>query len=165
MMFGIFGRAKRPPLTEFCMKLSTPERMLATANSMYEPASSKQVKHATVLSLVIMSAAGNLVENLRWDQTKMWRGSQQYLRDTNLDVIAAEALIWVYFLMRKFYDNEIEKEYQRRRAGHTRTSPWLHVDEHAFHLARLLVLEIIHGQTGFDFSKQRSNASAVMTQR
>ena len=99
-MFSIFGRTKQYPLTELCTKLSTPANLLNSANTMCADVSSGTDKRAIVLALVIMAAAGNFVRDLRWDQKKgLWEGSRRYLRNTNLDVTTAEAIVWTYVLM------------------------------------------------------------------
>jgi hypothetical protein len=103
MIFGIFN-AKPPPLTAFCTKLSVPANLFRLADGMTTGTSSNIHNRAVVLSLVMMAAAGNFVEGLRWDRQKgMWEGSRRYLRDTNSDVIAAEAIVWIQFLMGKLW--------------------------------------------------------------
>jgi hypothetical protein len=98
MIFGMFGNPKPPPLSAFCTKLSAPANLLKLADSMTTGTSSNIDKRGIVLSLVIMAAAGHFVRDLRWDRQKgMWEGSRRYLRHTNLDVITAEALVWVGF--------------------------------------------------------------------
>ena len=94
------------------MTLSAPANLLKSANAMCIGNSSGIDKRAIVLALVIMAAAGDFVGGLRWDRAVMWKGSRHYLRNTNLDVIAAEAIVWMHFLMRQFWEKNVEKEYQ-----------------------------------------------------
>ena len=139
-MIGIFGRAKQHPLTEFCTKLSAPENLLKGTNAMCAGDSSGIDKRAIVLTCVIMAAAGSFIGNLRWDRKKgMWEGSQRYLRNTNLDVITAEAIVWIYFLMRKFCENDTRR-YPPPGQG-------------TFPTARQIALSMIEHETGFDFNE------------
>ncbi len=141
MTFDYTGRAKLPPLTAFCTRLSEPANLLGLADSMIASRSSNVDNRAVVLSLVIMAGAGNFVGGLRWDpqETGMWDGSRHYLRNTNLDVIAAEAIIWIYFLMGRFYQAE-ESSQMSGRIGYGTTFT-----------AAQLTLKMIEKQTGFDF--------------
>jgi hypothetical protein len=142
MIFGIFGNAKPPPLTAFCTKLSAPANLLKLADGMTTGTSSSIDKRAVVLSLVIMAAAGHFVGGLRWDRQKgMWDGSRRYLRDTNLDVITAEAIIWIHILMGKFWTAQQKKDHEMfERVGYVTLST-----------AARLALDMIEKQTGFDF--------------
>jgi hypothetical protein len=98
MIFDMFAKAKQPPLTAFCTKLSAPENLIRVAGIEATKASSRTDKRAVVLSLTIMAAAGFFVERFRWDRG-VWKSSRRYLRDTNLDVITAEAIVWVHSLL------------------------------------------------------------------
>jgi hypothetical protein len=84
------------------------------------------------LSLILAAAAGDFVKNLRWE------GSRRYLKSTNLDVITAEAIIWMYFLMVRFYLAD-----QKRAL----------IDDFAFPQALSDALFVIQDKTGFDFEK------------
>jgi hypothetical protein len=142
MIFGIFSKAKLPPLTAYCTKLSVPANLFNIAESITTDPSPGIDKRARVLSLVIMAAAGHFVGRLRWGALKgKWEGSRRYLRDTNLDVITAEAIIWVHFLMaglRRADQKEDHDLYER-------------VGEVTFSTASQLALAMIKKQTGFDF--------------
>jgi hypothetical protein len=155
-MFGIFGQEKRPPLTEYCVTLSAPANLLKSANAMCIGDSSGIDKRAIVLALVIMAAAGDFVGGLRWDRAVMWKGSRHYLRNTNLDVIAAEAIVWMHFLMRQFWEKNVEKEYQSFMQTGRIESQWLLIGEQVFPTAHEIALSMIQGQTGFDFNKTGS---------
>ena len=154
MMFSIFGRAKRPPLTKFCTWLSAPATLLSTANAMYVGSSSGIDKRAIILSLVIVAAAGQFVGGLRWDQNKrMWEGSRRYLQNTNLDVITAEAIVWMYFLMRRLFETERDKEAELIRAGRLRSPAVLNIPQHTFPTASQIVLNEIEKWSGVDFKE------------
>jgi hypothetical protein len=143
MIFGILGNAKPPPLTAFCTKLSAPANLQKLADGMSAGTSSSSTdKRAVVLSLVIMAAAGHFVGGLQWDrQEGMWQGSQRYLRDTNLDVITAEAIVWIHFLMGRFWKADGENDPEMfARVGYVTLSTALR-----------LTLGMIEKQTGFDF--------------
>jgi hypothetical protein len=87
-----------------------------------------------------MAAAGHFVRDLRWEKG-MWEGSRRYLRDTNLDVITAEAIIWMHFLMGRFWEADQEKDHEMfERVGYGTTFTALQ-----------LALDMIKEQTGFDF--------------
>jgi hypothetical protein len=45
-----------------------------------------------------MGAAGHFVNSLETDD-KEWKKLRHYLRDTNLDVIAAAAMVWIAFVI------------------------------------------------------------------
>jgi hypothetical protein len=138
MIFGIFGNSKPPPLTA----LSTPENLLEMVDRMTAGPPSKIDKRAIGLSLVILGAAGHFISGLRWDKQKgMWEASQRYLRQTNLDVITAEATVWIHFLMGRLWQADQKKEHEMfERIGYTSTGE-----------AFQLVLQMIKEQTGFDF--------------
>src|SRR5262249_15135539 len=94
------------------------------------------------LSLVIIAAAGHFVGGLRWDRQKgIWEGSRRYLRDTNLDVITAEAIVWIHFLMGRFWRADQKEDHEMfERAGYA-----------TLFTASRLFLDMIEEQTGFDF--------------
>jgi hypothetical protein len=143
MIFGIFGNTKPPPpLTAFCTKLSAPANLQKLADSMTTGTSSSIDKRAIVLSLVIMAAAGHFVGGLRWDRQKgMCQGSKQYLRHTNLDVITAEAIVWIHFLMGQFWKADQKKDHDMfERVGYVTTFT-----------ASRLALDMIETHTGCDF--------------
>jgi hypothetical protein len=141
----IFGNTKPPPLTAFCTKLSVPANLLKLADSMTTGPSSID-KRAVVLCLVIMAAAGHFIGGLQWDRQKgMSEGSRRYLRDTNLDVITAEAIVWIHFLMGRFWKADGEKDPKMfEQVGYV-----------TLYTALQLALDMIEKQTGFDF-KARS---------
>src|SRR5262249_52481568 len=89
----------------------------------------------------IMAAAGHFVEKLRWDRNRMWEGSRRYLRDTNLDVITAEAIAWIHFLMMRFWRAEQKKDHEMfERIGYGTSFT-----------TSQLALSMIEKQTGYDF--------------
>jgi hypothetical protein len=132
MIFGIFGRTKHHPLTDYCTKLSAPANLLKTASVRIADVLPGISKQHIVLSLILAAAAGDFVKNLRWE------GSRRYLKSTNLDVITAEAIIWMYFLMVRFYLAD-----QKRAL----------IDDFAFPQALSDALFVIQDKTGFDFEK------------
>jgi hypothetical protein len=154
-IFGIFNKTKRrregvgrelaPPLTELCTRLSAPANLLSLADSMTIDLSSSVDKRPIVLSLVVMAAAGHFVGRLRWDPQKgLWEGSERYLRDANLDVITAEAIVWIQFLMGRFWTADLTKH----RENFERVGPG------TFSTASKLALAVIKDETGFDFEAQ-----------
>ena len=133
MIFGIFGRAKHHPLADYCMKLDAPAYLLKTASVRIANVLPGISTQHIVLSLILAAAAGDFVKNLRWE------GSRRYLQNTNLDVITAEAIIWLYFLMVKFYLADQERAL---------------IDDFAFRFALSDVLFTIKDKTGLDFEKK-----------
>jgi hypothetical protein len=142
MFFGFFGKAKLPPLTTSCLKLSAHEALQEFADNMTMRSSSVINRRAVVLCSVIMSAAGHFVGGLRWGREGGWEESQRYLRDTNLDVITAEAMVWIQFLMGKHGIADQKKDHETfiERVGSS-----------TFTQAARLVFDVIEKQTGFDF--------------
>jgi hypothetical protein len=141
MIFGIFGSVKPPPLTAFCKKVSDPTRLLRVVNNMVVDHSLGVNKRALLLSFIVMGAAGHLVEGL--DRGLNRDSSQRVLRDTNLDVITAEAIIWIHFLMIRFWKTDQKK------------SPEMfeRVDDSTFIETLKFVLQTIAEATGFDFKE------------
>jgi hypothetical protein len=152
MILGIFGTGKQPPLTAACAKLSAPENLLAVADRMSAGRSSSADKRAVVLSLVIMGAAGHFVVGLRWDRQKaVWEGSRRYLRETNLDVITAEAVAWMHFLMGQFWRaDQKDDPAMFERIGFVTVSE-----------AMRLALYMIKEHTGFDFKARALESRRV----
>lgn len=144
MIFGNFHKAQ-PPSTVYCKKLSEPANLLQFADLMTTGASAGVDKRAVVLSLVIMAAAGHFVGRLRWDpQRGMWDGSRRYLRDTNLDVIAAESMIWMHFLMGEFWRGDRKKDRETyERVGYG-----------TFSSGAQLALDMIEKLTGVNFKNR-----------
>jgi hypothetical protein len=121
MIFGIFGNPKLPPLTTTCIKLSAPEKMAA---SVFKFAERERDLRTTMdprplfLCAIIMAAAGYYVGRLRWERAAGWEGSRRFLQNTNIDVITAEAIIWITFLMGRFIRNEEDTD--QEELGHAR---------------------------------------------
>jgi hypothetical protein len=96
---------------------------------------------AIVLFILIMAAAGNFIADLRWNKQPTWEGSRQYLRETNLDVLTAEAIVWVTFLMGQLWMADQEEDHEMfERVGYVTVST-----------AGRLGLDLIEKETGFDF--------------
>jgi len=149
-MFG-FGKAIACPLTRYCTGLD--ENLLSAANSVMSDRSSEVDKRASILALLIMAASGHLVSrSLRWDDGDLWEGSRRYLRETNLDVITAEASVWIAFLMAQFRKNEKDKRIFER-IGHLTTST-----------AALITLKMIASRTGFDFTYRAQESRKLYLQ-
>jgi hypothetical protein len=138
MTFGMFAKAKQPPLAEFCTELSVPENLIRVAK-----ASARTDKRAVALSLTIMAAAGFFLERFHWDRGA-WKSSRRYLRDTNLDVITAEAIVWVHSLLGKLWLNDVLKDHEMIE----RIGPL------TFFAASKIVLHTVEAKTGFDFEKE-----------
>jgi hypothetical protein len=91
-----------------------------------------------------MAAAGHFVENLQSNKEQMYKELRQFLSDTNLDVITAEAIIWITFLMYQFWQADKKKDHEiYERIGNL-----------TFSTANRLALGMIESQTGFDFTER-----------
>ena len=143
MIFGMFAKAKQPPLTAFCTKLSVRKNLIRVAGIEATKASKPTDKRAVVLSLTIMAAAGFFVERFRWDRA-VWKSSRRYLRGTNLDVITAEAIVWVHSLLGKLWLDDALKDHEMIE----RIGPL------TFFAASKLALRMVEAKTGFDFEKE-----------
>lgn len=142
MIFGIFGKAKRlPPLTEACIKLADFENLASFVDTQTIENSTSIDNRAIGLFAVIMGAAGHFVDDLRNPQDKVWKEVWHHLRDTNLDVITAETLVWITFLMRRLRLAEKNKDDEMFERIGSVTVP----------IATKLLLDMIQEQTGFDF--------------
>jgi hypothetical protein len=142
------------------MRLSAGENLVKSANAMHADNSSLAIdRRATPLALVTMAAAGDFVTNFRWEKA-MWEDSHRFLRHTNLDVITAEAVVWIFFLMRKFCENDLKKQSDMIRTGrYDDSDTLLNIGQSTFPTARQIVLSMIEQQTGFNFNE------TVMTRR
>jgi len=148
MIFGIFHKAKPPPLTAFCTNLSDRTVLLKLADSMTAGGSSVIDNRAIVLSLVVMAAAGSFVKNLRSGRTEITKALRRYLRDTNLDVITAEAIIWIHFLMGNLWTRDQGNDHEMyKRIGRV-----------TFFTAGQVLLFTIKEQTGFDFQAKATES-------
>jgi len=141
MIFGVFRSAKpsKSSLTEFCKLLSDPTALLNTANSLIADRSNTLDKRVEVLNLIVMGGAGNLVKDL--DSGIGGDSSLRVLGDTNLDVITAEALVWVHFLIMGLWKNDPERN----------SEIFKRVNDSTFLVALKIALDAIESETGFDF--------------
>ena len=142
MIFGMFAK-EQSPLAAFCTELSVPENLIRVAGIETTKASSGIDKRAVVLSLTIMAAAGFFVERFRWDRG-VWKSSRRYLRGTNLDVITAEAIVWLHSLLGKLWLNDVLKDHEMIE----RIGPL------TFFAASKIALHMVEAKTGFDFEKE-----------
>ena len=46
-------------------------------------------------SYLMMMGAAELIRDLKWDQADAWDSSQEFFRNTNIDVVTAEGLTWI----------------------------------------------------------------------
>jgi hypothetical protein len=146
-MFGIFDRRpKQPPLTEYCTWLSEPANFLKAANAMAADPSTDDHIRAKLLSLVIMGAAGKF--DLRGQE--MSEGLRHYFRDTDLDVITAEAIVWIFVLMMRLCRADQKKDRETINHGY----PLERIGYGTFPMALRLVMGMIEAKTGFDFREE-----------
>ena len=142
MLFGLFGGAKPTPLTAFCKKMSDLNDLLRVANNLAVNRDAEFAglnKRAVLLNFMVMGAAGDLVTHL--DRGLDGNSSQRVLGNTNLDVITAEAAVWIHFLMISFWKADQKKSLE------------LKVDDSTFIEALQFCLQTIGEQTGFDFKE------------
>jgi hypothetical protein len=141
-MFGSFKRKPPlPPLTEACIKLADFENLMNFADIQTRNNLTSIDNRAIALFLIIMGAAGHFVSGLKNPQDNLWKEVWRYLRETNLDVITAETMVWVMFLMAQLWraEQKRDRETFKRISYGTYTS------------ATRLALDMIEAQTGFDF--------------
>jgi hypothetical protein len=102
----------KTPLTAFCLKISTPEALFKFVEGMTrEP--TKTDARAWVMTLVFMSAAGHLVKGLADPEDSEIAGDiEHYLCDTNLDVITAEAMVWISFLIGQLWRADQKNDHE-----------------------------------------------------
>ena len=143
MIFRIFNKAKPlPPLTEACIKLADFENLLEFADLQTSNNSTRIDNRAIALFVIIMGAAGHFVNGLMNPEDKVWKEVWHYLRDTNLDVITAETIVWITFLMSRLKRAEEKNDHEMfERIGTFTVS-----------MAEKLAQEMIEKTTGFDFS-------------
>jgi hypothetical protein len=128
-------------LTDYCKQLSDPTALLEIANSLAADRSITLDKRVEVLNLIVMGGAGNLVKGL--DSGMGEDSSLRVLGDTNLDVITAEALVWVNFLIMGLWMNDPEKN----------SEIFKRVDKRTFFVALKIALDAIESEMGFDFKE------------
>lgn len=143
MIFSIFRKAKSlPPLTETCIKLADFENLLKFADIQTSKNATNIDNRAIALSATIMGAAGHFIYDLKNPQAKVWKDVWHYLRDTNLDVITAETMVWITFLMAQLCraEQKSDPEMFERIGGYSTNV-----------MAKTLALGMIEKCTGFDF--------------
>jgi hypothetical protein len=143
------------------MEMSAPENLPEIAKGMIERAKTMERKkerdinyprvdeRAIMLHSVIMGAAGHFIGGLRWEPIAGSKASERYLRNTNLDVITAEAIIWIEFLMARFISNEAKEE--QRSQYYQEPMILVLVGDSTRREARLINQGAMKKFTGFDF--------------
>ena len=140
-----------PPFTEICTKLAGAGTLVALVDQMTAKNSRLVDNRATALSLTIMGAAGDFINGLHWGERATWRGSDDYLRDTNMDAIAAEAVVWVAFLVSRLWNADQKADHEMfERVGYVTVN-----------MASRLALSMIEDQTGIDYARQAAERRKV----
>jgi hypothetical protein len=153
VIFSIFRKAKPPPppLTEICLKLANLENLERFVDERTRRSDTSIDNRAVALSAIIWAAAGNFVDGLRNSKDKVWKEVWHYLRDTDLDVLTAETIVWIAFLMTQLCRAEQKSDPEMfERIGGYGTNV----------MAKNLALGMIERCTGFDFEakgKERGN--------
>jgi len=126
------------------MQFSTPENLVKSASSVLIDATPGMDNRVSVLALTIFSAAGHLVGDFLRNEEAFYEDIRQYFRDTNPDVITAEAIVWITFLMGQFWKADQKNDHEMfERVGYITTTA-----------AGKLALEMIKSNTGFDFTER-----------
>jgi hypothetical protein len=148
MRFIWSSKPSLPPLSALCTKVSEAAILNRAAN--LDP--TNEYKRADILLMLVLMGAGHFLEKtLHWDKQVMWQDSRRYLRNTNLDVIAAEAIVWITFLMVQLWRADKEKEHEMYlRVGRTTLPAVTHFG-----------LKLIESETGVDF-KRGADASRAL---
>lgn len=148
MPFNLFGKTSLPPLSAFCTKVSESAILDRAAN--LDP--TNEYKRADILLMLILLGAGHFVEkSLRWEKHIMWEDSRQHLRNTNLDVITAETIVWITFLMVQFWKADKEKDYEM----------FVRVGRSTLPAATHFGLKLIESEMGVDFKQGAAASRAV----
>ena len=114
MFAKAFSRKKSPPLTALCLRACGPSGMPAIMNTIATVDPTNELKRALILHMLILYSAGEFVGNtLHWETMKgVWQGSDQYLRNTNYDVITAETILWLAFVIGQLWRADGRKDRQ-----------------------------------------------------
>jgi len=144
MLFGLLNRVKYPPLTTLCRRVSEQSitKYILTTDG------TSEFKRAQVLFMLVMLLSAKFINILKWDENGLWMGSRRYLRGTNLDVITAETIVWITFLMSLHWraDQKLNPEmFSRVGLGTIR-------------IVNALAISTIKSETGFDFSARATES-------
>lgn len=114
-MLGIFRKKKSSfPLTDLCSKVG----MAAIEDLVQRLDPSDDLKRAKILCYFIMYGAADFVNgSLDPGKGGLWEGSRALLADTNKDVLTAETIVWLSFLMGRLWSAERDYE-MRERVGY-----------------------------------------------
>lgn len=159
MIFRIFCKPLAQPLTEACLKLSDFGNLANMLDRINRASTLDSIDaRATALNFFILSASGSLIKSLRWEKNDtgpiFWEGSDTLLRRTNLDVITAEAIVWIGFLMGQLRRADAKRDREMyERVGSTTVGA-----------AGGLGREFIRSFTGVDFSERSKDARMVYSE-
>ena len=109
----LFRRKRRFPLSDLCSTYSP----AFIAEHVEAGDSTDEYKHARLLQYLVMHGAAVFINNdLNPKVNDVWSWSPSILTDKNKDVITAETILWLCFLMERFWiaDNDHER---RERVG------------------------------------------------
>jgi hypothetical protein len=84
----------------------------------------------------------------------MYKELRQFLRDTNLDVITAESVIWITFLMYQLWQSDKKKDHE--------IYEW--IGSLTFSTAYRIALGMIESETGFDFTARANESRKLYSQ-
>jgi hypothetical protein len=110
-MVGIFREKQSSfPLTELCSKVG----MAAIEDLVQTVDPSDELKRAKILCYFIMYGAADFVnDSLDAERNEIWEESH-LLADTNKDVLTAETITWLSFLMGRLWSAERDYEIRER---------------------------------------------------
>jgi hypothetical protein len=142
-LFDLFSRkASKPlfPLTDACIRISQEDITKLAINGNPE----NEFKRGQILAMLIMMAAGHFTQkSLKWDKARNLKSSSEYLHRTNMDLITAEAIIWITFVIGQLWKSDQKEDREMfLRIGFTTVT-----------IANDLCLSIIQNQTGYDFKE------------
>lgn len=124
------------PLTDLCAKCSP--AFIADFVQRGNPLD--EHKRAKLLCYLVMYGAADFVNgSLNPQKSELWTASPSLLADTNKDVLTAETIVWLCFLMGRFWTTERDYE-MRQRVGYLTLT---HTNQ--------LCLALINDATGVDF--------------
>lgn len=141
MFSRLFTTKRSNPLFDLCSRLN----IQVVLKSVDRLASESETKKATILSYLIMMAAAELVRDLILGEGEARENSPELFRNTNLDVITAEALVWVETVLFRMWGEHARRD-----------DEVLYLVGHGtFPRSLDLIDVVIKAQTGVDF-KHRS---------
>lgn len=135
---------RKPSLTDYCIKISQPQTLMKVAEDTTRKPSETDARY-WVMALIIMSAAGHFVKGLMDAQAdEVVFTLEHFRRDVNWDVITAEAIVWIGFLIFKLWEADTKSDQKMFEL----------IGSSTLYMASRYSLELIREITGCDYTAQ-----------